>query len=52
LAKEERQSITLGDFVIYNASVDIARYMPSHFSSQSFWYTSYRSLRRIERMRR
>jgi hypothetical protein len=45
-------SITPGDFVIYNASVDIAGCMPLNFSLRSFWHTSYRSQRRIERTRR
>jgi hypothetical protein len=44
--------MTPGDFVIYNASVDIAGCMPLNFSLRSFWHTSYRSQRRIERTRR
>jgi len=50
--KEEMPSITFGDFVIYNASVDTAGCMPPYFSWQSFWHTSYRIQRRIGRTRR
>jgi hypothetical protein len=51
LAKEETPSLTFGDFVIYNASLDIAGCTPPYFSWQSFLHTSYRILRRIERTR-